>query len=168
MKRIQAGFTLIELMIVVAIIGILAAIAIPQYQTYIAKSQVTRAIGETGSVKTAVELCILEGRLTVGGAVGNCNPGATPSNVQAATPAGNTCYTNASPGVACTLPANTGVPSVTPVLTGNNDTIVATLGSNASADIQTNTVTWTRQSVGSWTCASTAKNKYTPTSCPGI
>ena len=49
-------------MIVVAIIGILAAIAIPQYQNYIAKSQVSRVMSETGSMKTVVEDCILNGK----------------------------------------------------------------------------------------------------------
>ena len=56
MERIQQGFTLIELMIVVAIISILAAIAIPQYQTYIVRSQVSRAVSESGSIKTIVEI----------------------------------------------------------------------------------------------------------------
>lgn len=54
MKSIQKGFTLIELMIVVAIIGILAAIAIPAYQDYTVRSQVTEGLNMAGGVKTAV------------------------------------------------------------------------------------------------------------------
>src|SRR6187551_2508535 len=54
MKRIQQGFTLIELMIVVAIIGILAAIAIPQYQNYTGRAQLSDAITIAGGLKTAV------------------------------------------------------------------------------------------------------------------
>ena len=54
MKRVQQGFTLIELMIVVAIIGILAAIAIPAYQDYTLRSKVTELINAAGVCKTSV------------------------------------------------------------------------------------------------------------------
>jgi type IV pilus assembly protein PilA len=54
MKRVQQGFTLIELMIVVAIIGILAAIAIPAYNNYLARAQVSEAVGLLDGLKTDV------------------------------------------------------------------------------------------------------------------
>nr|WP_277876255.1 pilin [Cobetia sp. AM6] len=60
--RKQAGFTLIELMIVVAIIGILAAIAIPRYQDYVARSQATSALASLRGVQTAAEEAILRGQ----------------------------------------------------------------------------------------------------------
>lgn len=57
MKRVQQGFTLIELMIVVAIIGILAAIALPAYQTYTNKSRFAEAVLAASSVKSAIDVC---------------------------------------------------------------------------------------------------------------
>lgn len=54
MKRTQQGFTLIELMIVVAIVGILAAIAIPAYQDYIARSKVSEGLASLAEAKTTV------------------------------------------------------------------------------------------------------------------
>ncbi|GAM31153.1 hypothetical protein P23_1661 [Acinetobacter calcoaceticus] len=156
----QKGFTLIELMIVVAIIGILAAIAIPSYQNYIARSQVTRVMGEAGNMKTAVDNCLLNGKLTLGQAGNQCQLDATGSNLQeGAKQDGSTAVT-----------AGTGVAQVTsPLVTAAPNTIVATFGNGAAGDLQTqgqNSLTWTRAVDGTWSCTTNVLAKYRPASCP--
>ena len=59
-QRAQQGFTLIELMIVVAIIGILAAVAIPQYKDYTAKAKASSVISSLDPMKTAIAICAQE------------------------------------------------------------------------------------------------------------
>lgn len=61
MNKNLMGFTLIELMIVVAIIGILASIAVPVYQGYIARSQMTRTVGEISGFKSSIESMLTRG-----------------------------------------------------------------------------------------------------------
>ena len=139
MQTMQKGFTLIELMIVVAIIGILAAVAIPAYQNYIAKSQVSRVMGELGSLKTAVEACVLDGKTDA-----QCTEswGATDSNLL---------------GTQAALVINA----------DGSATITGIFGGNAAADIKTKNLVWSRTTTGTWSCATTAVAKYAPTGCPG-
>ena len=152
MKSVQKGFTLIELMIVVAIIGILAAIAIPQYQNYIAKSQVSRAVAELGSIKTAYEDCLNNGRSVAG----QCDLGYTGSSIMSLT-APATTTAGQAPAAAVT---NTAALTSTGTIAGT----FAGSASTALTDAAT-TVTWTRTALGSWTCATSAAAKYAPSSC---
>lgn len=63
MKKVQQGFTLIELMIVIAIIGILAAIALPAYQDYTIKAKVQEGVNASASIRTALGVACSEGTL---------------------------------------------------------------------------------------------------------
>ena len=158
MKAMQKGFTLIELMIVIAIIGILAAIAIPQYQNYITRSQASRVMGETSQIKTAVETCILDGR--------------TAAVIHSGTPApaaiATTCVTGATQsnllGAAASTTAQTGFPTVT-INDNGTASITATFGTNAATALKTKTLGWSRTAEGTWSCSTNIDEKYRPTGC---
>ncbi|MGZ8153164.1 MAG: pilin [Methylovulum sp.] len=126
MKKAQQGFTLIELMIVVAIIGILAAVAIPAYQDYTIKAKVGNALSAVDSIKTAVALCAQE----AGGVLTTCDAGSN----------GIVSTTN--------FTATKEVQALTSVTDG---VIVITLGSGLGADVDGKTITFrpTANSTGS-------------------
>ena len=75
MKNRKNGFTLIELMIVIAIIGILAAIAVPQYNTYTRKAKFTEVVLATTPYKVGVEVCVVQQGLALGSAITGCSGG---------------------------------------------------------------------------------------------
>jgi type IV pilus assembly protein PilA len=87
MKNIKAqqGFTLIELMIVVAIIGILASVALPAYQNYTTEARFSEVVGATQGVKSSIELCA-----QTAGAIGGCIVGNSRIDAAIAGAAGGT------------------------------------------------------------------------------
>ncbi len=88
MKRIQKGFTLIELMIVVAIIGILAAVALPAYQGYIKRAAYTEVIVQAEPIRLAIVECY-----QVNGAFGSCD---TAAKLGITLPAATTTFASAA------------------------------------------------------------------------
>ncbi|AHI30479.1 pilin [Marinobacter sp.] len=143
----NSGFTLIELMIVVAIVGIIAAIAIPSYQGYVMQSQVNQALGELSAYKTAVEE-----RLSQSGALVNSDIGYSPSPLTTGT---------AAIDIAVLNPDGSGHLEVT-------------MGGNAHGSLTGVVLRLERSVTGSWSCivdtsgAPGWSDRYSPSGCAVI
>lgn len=135
-RRQQAGFTLIELMIVVAIIGVLAAIAVPQYQKYVAKSEASAALASLTGHQANVETYVL----TEGSFPANSSALAIPNS-----PLGTITYES-------------------PVSAAGKLQFKF-LTSKVSPDVVGQTVTLERDSDGKWECTSSVATDLKPKGC---
>jgi type IV pilus assembly protein PilA len=155
MKRIQQGFTLIELMIVVAIIGILAAVALPAYRDYAVKARVSEGILAASQCRTTISEAYQTGNASAPPTAGNwgCENGSNPTKFVAS------IATDGNGVVTVTMATNTadlaGASGQTITLTPFVGTTAATTAANMGAQIS------------EFRCAagSTAIAKYLPGSC---
>jgi type IV pilus assembly protein PilA len=138
MKRIQKGFTLIELMIVVAIIGILAAVALPAYQDYTVRARVSEAVSVASGAKA-----------TVGENIANENA----VNANACNGVAAIAAADATKNVASMSCGGNGVITVISTAQAGGVTLTLTPGLTASGQV-------------TWACARTAgENKHVPAEC---
>jgi type IV pilus assembly protein PilA len=146
MKK-QSGFTLIELMIVVAIVAILAAIALPAYQSYTNKARFTEVVSAVGPYKTAVEVCIQTNAVTQ-------------ATIATALSSGNSCISAGHNGIPAAIASGSGTGNVKIVgVDGTTGAITAT-GAN-TLDGVTYIITPTIQTDGkvTWAASGTCFDK---------
>jgi type IV pilus assembly protein PilA len=137
MKRVQQGFTLIELMIVVAIVGILAAIAIPAYSDYVTRSKVSEVLASLGACKTSVAEFV-------------ATKGAMPDTSNAGCTDVNSNY-SVAPAVAAGV-ITVAIQNTNSLADGGNVVLTPVVGASANQ-------------ITLWTCSTSAPAKYVPASC---
>lgn len=151
--RSQSGFTSIELMAVVTLIGVLAAISIPQYQIYVAKTQTSRIINDLGQLRLPIEVCLQTDKYTIGGGENNCDPKAIGVKF---IEEGSLTGATLSGGIA-TLQISNSLTDTTKM--------VATVTPKAAPSIANKKVLWSRSREGMWHCSSSIAVMYLPGFC---
>lgn len=147
-RRSSAGFTLIELMIVVAIVAILAAIALPAYQDYVVKSRVSEAILLASGLRASVVTNASQGSLDL-------SKGAT--LVDSELSSGNVVSTS--------IDSQNGIITVVTSARAGNGNIVLTPTGDGNSSLVAGT---SPEGNIAWTCTSTIKQKYLPPACTGL
>jgi type IV pilus assembly protein PilA len=148
-KARASGFTLIELMIVISIIGVLASLAIPLYMEYVSKSQVAAALSEITGAKGAIEEKI-HGGLTAAEATAISGSSAAVMRL-----------------IGLSAASSSRCSSYMSTVTSAGSAVIECVMVGNSA-VEGKTITWNRDSTNAWSCATSVIIRIAPKACTGV